>query len=405
MEDEPIKKQQDLTWLEHLQKNSWEPEVIISGIILAFLFVIPSRFFELSVILIQDYGLEHIPANLVFVYFSAIISFFKIFLVSHLVLRFLWAGMLGISYAFPDGVKKENLFKSSQNIDYKHPTHFLVKLEEWCSMAYGFPISVVVPLFFITFYLVLLIGVYLVFDLDFQVVYVIFMVSLIVFAVVALAFKKSSLKDFIGGSMNGTVSAIYQSNLGKWAFMLYSGVLVVLSLPLIYFDTRGFSQYQNEVNMDDAEYNWPPEAQYFEKYNPNGRRFGRVWTATNLVGSSHMVLNLAYYERDAKDMPRINELLQGEQDSLPWKDLKEIPQLYKVYLNDSLLEDLDWKPFTSGLTGQKAFSAALLLEELPEGKHEIRVEKLVYLPPFLGVGDELRHREKWARFVFLKVDD
>lgn len=405
MEDEPIKKQQDLTWLEHLQKNSWEPEVIISGIILAFLFVIPSRFFELSVMLIQDHGLEHIPADLVFVYFSTIISLFKIFLVSHLILRFMWAGMLGISYAFPDGVKKEKLFKRSQDIEYKHPTHYLVKLEEWCSMAYGFPISVIVPLFFITLYLVLLIGVYLVFDLDFQVVYVIFMVSLIVFAVVALAFKKSWLKDYIGSSMNGTVSAIYQSNLGKWAFMLYSGVLVVLSLPLIYYDIRGFSQYQNEVNMDDAEYNWPQESQYFEKYNPNGRRFGRVWTATNLVGSSHMVLNLAYYERDAKDFPRMSELLQGEQDSLPWKDLKEIPQLYKVYLNDSLLEDLDWKPFTSGLTGQKAFSAALLLEELPEGKHEIRVEKLVYLPPFLGVGDELRHREKWARFVFLKVDD
>jgi hypothetical protein len=118
-----------------------------------------------------------------------------------------------------------------------------------------------------------------------------------------------------------------------------------------------------------------------------------------------MVLNLAYYERDSRDLARINELLQGEQDTLPWKDLKEIPQLYKVYLNDSLLEDLDWKPFTSGTTGQKAFSTALSLEELPEGKHEIRVEKLVYLSPFLGVGDELRHREKWARFVFLKVDD
>lgn len=405
MEDEPIKKQQDLTWLEHLQKNSWEPEVIISGIILAFLFVIPSRFFELSVVLIQDYGLEHIPADLVFVYFSAIISFFKIFLVSHLVLRFLWAGMLGISYAFPEGVKKENLFKNSQNIDYQHPIHYLIKLEAWCSMAYGLPISVVVPLVFITLYLILLIGIYLVFDLNFEVVYVIFMVTLILFAVLSLAFKKSAVRDYIGRSMNGTVSAIYQSNLGKWAFFLYSGVLVVLSIPLIYYDIRGFSQYRNEVNLDETEYNWPQESQYFEKYNTSGRRYGRVWTTTNQVGSSHMVLNLAYYERDAKDFPRMNELLQGEQDSLPWKEVKEIPELYRVYLNDSLLHDLDWQRITSGVTGQKAFSTALTMENLPEGKHEIRVEKLVYLPPFLGVGDELRHREKWARFVFLKVDD
>ncbi|MCF1750542.1 hypothetical protein [Mariniradius sediminis] len=405
MEEKPIKKQQDLTWLENLQKNSWEPEVIISGIILAFLFVIPSRFFELSVVLIQDYGLEHIPADLVFVYFSAIISFFKIFLVSHLVLRFLWAGMLGISYAFPEGVKKENLFKNSQNIDYKHPTYYLIKLEAWCSMAYGLPISVVVPLVFITLYLILLIGIYLVFDLNFEVVYVIFMVTLILFAVLSLAFKKSAVRDYIGSSMNGTVSAIYQSNLGKWAFMLYTGVLVVLSLPLIYYDIRGFSQYRNEVNLEEADYNWPQESQYFEKYNTSGRRFGRAWTTTNLVGSSHMVLNLAYYERDAKDLPRMNELLQGEQDTLPWKEVNEIPQLYRVYLNDSLLQDLDWQSITSGMTGQRAFSTNLPMEDLPDGKHEIRIEKLVYLPPFLGMGSELRHREKWARFVFLKVDD
>jgi hypothetical protein len=42
----PDKKQQDLSWIEHLQKNSWEPEVIISGISLAFLFAIPSQLFK-----------------------------------------------------------------------------------------------------------------------------------------------------------------------------------------------------------------------------------------------------------------------------------------------------------------------------------------------------------------------
>ena len=42
IEDSEIKKQQDMTWLEHLQRNSWEPEVIISGI--SFLTQTTSRF-------------------------------------------------------------------------------------------------------------------------------------------------------------------------------------------------------------------------------------------------------------------------------------------------------------------------------------------------------------------------
>lgn len=37
------KKQEDLTWLENLHRNSWEPEVIISGITLAFIFIFPSK--------------------------------------------------------------------------------------------------------------------------------------------------------------------------------------------------------------------------------------------------------------------------------------------------------------------------------------------------------------------------
>ena len=112
MEQENIKKNQDLTWLEHLQKNSWEPEVIISGITLAVLFIIPSKLFDFSVILIQDYGLEAIPGKLVLVYATLVVTVFKIFLVIHLIMRFIWAGMLGITYAFPQGVIKENLLKT-----------------------------------------------------------------------------------------------------------------------------------------------------------------------------------------------------------------------------------------------------------------------------------------------------
>lgn len=147
MENEDLKKQQDLTWLENLQKNSWEPEIIISGISLAVLFIIPSRLFDYSILLIQDYGLEQLPALLVLGYFSAIISVFKIFLITHLFLRFMWAGMLGITYAFPDGVLKNNLFKFSQDLEYPHPRVYLLKLERWCSIIYGYPLSVVIPIF------------------------------------------------------------------------------------------------------------------------------------------------------------------------------------------------------------------------------------------------------------------
>jgi hypothetical protein len=400
MEDSSIQKQQDLTWLEHLQKNSWEPEVIISGISLAFLFVIPSQLFDFSVVLIQDFGLEQIPAQLILVYSSVITSVFKIFLITHLVMRFIWAGLLGITYAFPEGIVKEKLFKYSQSVDYHPPQHYLLKLERWCSMLYGAPLVVAIPIFSITVYLILLIGIYLVFSLDFQVVYIVFMVSMIFFAAASLAGKKSKMKNFLGQSMTGTVGAIYQSNLGRWFFVIFSVGLIILASPFIIQDVSGFSAYQVNVNMDDSDYDWPNDPGYFEEYNNQHKRFARVWTPTKKVGGDFMELYLARYEREENSIPQMNTLLQT--DSIQWEPVASLADQYRIFLDDSLVEVNNWVKVKSGHTGQKALMAQLSTSHLPAGIHEIRLEKLIYLTPFLTVGDELRHRKKWARFQFIK---
>ncbi|RIW18329.1 hypothetical protein D0X99_01135 [Algoriphagus lacus] len=400
MEQQTDKKQQDLTWLEHLQKNSWEPEVIISGITLAVLFIIPSRLFDFSVVLIQDYGLEQIPAQLILVYFSLIITVFKIFLVIHLIMRFIWAGMLGITYAFPDGVIKENLFKYSQSVDYPHPTFYLVKLERWCSMIYGFPISVAVPIFSITGYLSALIGIYLVFNLDFQVVYVIFMITMVILAGFSIVKKSNKLKDSIGKSMSSTIGAVYQSNLGKWSFISFSIVLVAISSPFISQDLKGFSDFQTNVNLDDSQYDWPKDQGYFEEYNSEKKRFARVWTTKKTVDSEFMQLYLPRYARDENSISKMNELLSS--DTIQWSTVNGYQDQFRIYINDSLIHLGKWSKVRAGHTGQMALFGQVPVGHLKPGLHELRVEKLIYLPPFLSTGNELRYRKNWARFEFVK---
>ncbi|WP_026968442.1 hypothetical protein [Algoriphagus terrigena] len=400
MEDSEIKKQQEMTWLEHLQRNSWEPEVIISGISLAFLFVIPSRLFDISVILIQDYGLEQVPAMLILVYFSVIISVFKIFLVTHLVMRFIWAGMLGITYAFPDGIVKERLFKYSQSLEYNSPQYYLLKMERWCSMLYGAPISVAIPIFSITLYLLALIGIYLVFDLDFEVVYIVFMMTMIGFAIGGIVGKKSKLKNFIGKSISGTIGAIYQSNIGKWFFASFSLTLVVLAMPFIAQDLSGFSAFYANVNTDDSDYEWPDDRGYFEEYNPDGKRFARMWTSNKTISGEVLNLYLVRYEREEKAIPQMNKLL--ETDTIQWKKVESLADQYLIYVNDSLIKNEKWVKVRAGLAGQRALLGQIPTGHLPAGIHEIRLEKLTYLPPFLGSGNQLRHRKKWARFEFIK---
>ncbi|MFN3997473.1 hypothetical protein [Algoriphagus sp.] len=402
MEDAGIKKQHDLTWLENLQKNSWEPEVIISGISLAVLFIIPSRLFEYSVVLIQDYGLEQIPALLVILYFSLIISVFKIFLISHLLLRFMWAGMLGITYAFPEGVLKGKLFKFSQNVEYKHPNHFLLKLERWCSMAYGYPLTIAIPLFSITVYLILLIIVYLFFQLDFQIIYFVFMVSFVVLFLVVLILNKSGISKTMIAGLNGTIGAVYTSHLGKWTTLSFSLGLFLAAIPFVLSDLTGFSQYQPISNLEEEFYDWPEQSRYFEEYNSVPVRFPRVWTETKSVNSDQLNLYLARYSRDELDLPKLQVLLAGKFDTLQWGALEKVEDTYRIFLNDSLIQTENWFPITSGLTGQKAFFGTIPISHLESGIHEVRVERLTYVGPFLSIGNEPRHRKRWARFHFIK---
>ena len=64
------RKQDDLTWLENLQRNSWEPEIIITGLILAFLFIFPAKIYEFSAYLVQDLGAGFLLSTLVLFYLS-----------------------------------------------------------------------------------------------------------------------------------------------------------------------------------------------------------------------------------------------------------------------------------------------------------------------------------------------
>jgi hypothetical protein len=115
-----------------------------------------------------------------------------------------------------------------------------------------------------------------------------------------------------------------------------------------------------------------------------------------------MNLYLAHYTSDYNKFSRVQELIVGDYDTLAWAKPEEISDLYRIYLNDSLISPSKWSAVTAGSTGQKAWLTSLDLNRLAQGVHEIRVEKLIYVFPFLVREDGLRHRKRWARFEFVK---
>ena len=404
MEDETDlhKKQEDLTWLENLQRNSWDPEVIISGIILAFLFIFPSKVYEFSAYLIQDLGVGYLPSSLVLLYLTMIISFFKIFFVVHLALRFIWAGLLGLSFAFPGGVIQEKLFKMGQGFNYQKPDDMAMKLEKICSTTFAYPISMTIAFLIFTFYLGFLIVIYVILDLRFLIIYVIFMVSLLFFGLLMASKKKTRFKIWYSGTILSSIAAIYQSNLGKWFTLLYGVGIFGLATPIIMADIKDFSLFFNETNVNQMEQEWPAKNLYFEEYHDSEKRFAKAFIPKEETSENMLKIGVVRYQEDSKIMEHIKADFKVSPDTLAWQELNETADLHRIYLNDSLINIEDWSKVRMAASGQKVYQSAFPIENLSKGRHQLRIEKLILRYDFFTDEPEIRVLKNWAKFEFIK---
>ncbi|WP_296701793.1 hypothetical protein [Algoriphagus sp.] len=397
------RRQEQLTWLENLQRNSWEPEVIISGITLAFLFAFPSKIYAFSATLVQEYGLHFIGAMLVLLYLSAVISVFKIFFVVHLVLRFIWAGLLGLSYAFPNGVIKENLFKISQHYEYLKPSEMVLKMERICSMTFAYPISLVFVILVFTSYLGVLLLIYLYLNISFFIIYLIFIASILIFLVIVLIGKKTKLKQKSSKTIMTSVGVIYQSNLGKWFSLLYGLGIFILSSPLIFNDVRDFSLFFNETDLLENELKWPTKELSYSEFQNENNRYPRAFLSTEIVKGDVLHLGIARYEGDDKYLKDLNSNFMKGLDSLGWHSLEETPDLYRFFINKEELSPGGWRRNRIHVTNQKVYETTFDVSHLAPGNYNIFIEKvMVNYGLFSNTPTDIRHRKKWDEISFIK---
>lgn len=131
-------------WLQRVQEQSWEPEILISGIVLFGLLQLPPYIEELGRYLntysFTIFSAGNVDRSLIAVLFTAnywLIGGFTI----HLILRSVWVAFVGLSYVYPQGVRKEKLPYSSfylkliskQN-DYQAN---ILRLETICSTVFA----------------------------------------------------------------------------------------------------------------------------------------------------------------------------------------------------------------------------------------------------------------------------
>lgn len=398
-----MEKQKDLTWLEHLQRNSWEPEVIISGITLAFLFAVPSKVYEFSAMLVQDLGVPYLPSSLILLYLSSIMSVFKIFFVVHLILRFLWVGLLGLSYAFPNGVIHDNLFQRGRGLPYQKPEEMVLRMEKICSMAFAYPISLLIVFSWITLLLGIIISAYVWVDISFFFLYLILMVLLIGISIQLFFGKKSRFRQWYTQSLIGSITATYQSNLGKWFSLGYGLVIFGLATPLIIADSTDFSLYFNEVNLNEFEIEWPAKNQYFETHHDPEKRYAKIILPSEDVAGKTLRVGLVRYEEDEEILAQIKEEFAPELDSLGWNQLRQTADLHRIYIDEELVSTQVWRKERLPITRQKITQTFIPVDSLSLGFHRIRVEKLTLEYHLFSTKPQLKLLKNWALVDFIKT--
>lgn len=128
-------------WLSELQQKSWEPEILLSGIVLYGMFQAPGLLDDfLAYAKLNIWGNYTDLDNLIALLKIAL-YWLTLGLILHLVSRGIWVGMVGLSFTFPNGINKEKLKLSSrfQEKVERIPSiqQIIINLEKLCSSLFS----------------------------------------------------------------------------------------------------------------------------------------------------------------------------------------------------------------------------------------------------------------------------
>ncbi|MFC1564248.1 hypothetical protein ACFL6G_04890 [candidate division KSB1 bacterium] len=397
-------------WLIDTQNKSWEPEILISGIMLTFLFILSKYVYNLHAMLIQDYGVFEKMVSILFTANTVILTGFKIILIIHLVLRGIWTGYVGLSYVFPDGVKRENLPKSRKDIIYPGPETLVIKTEKVCSLLFSF---IFLSMAFVLAFFILYTPIILLFilDLDPSLLRYIFMVfiAVVIVAVSILTilieksprfseWKQKSETAFISHALT-----IYYTNIGRIKttvmFLIYFMIVISLSRPEI--DRFNFNNREGTDIIREAGIVLINQDLYVDQRDME-LRIPKATIQRFYVSDNKLGLFVSFYKEDSYTLKQL-EIRRELMKKLEIKaDTTGIPlyRIYSISVGDSILPELKWYSTKNSQTGQKGITTAIEIGSLDIGYHELKIDKLYWEI----TGDSLVHIDKWIVIPFEKND-
>lgn len=137
-------KAHDAEWLKELEVQSWQAELVMSGLIITGLFQTPDLFMKwVESSIIQSGEIEYSFLNMASIFFLVGIDCLIVFFGIHLLFRGIWIALLGLNSVYPNGIdvtsKNGMGEKYWQKTKEKYPdlTAYNIELDANCSLIFS----------------------------------------------------------------------------------------------------------------------------------------------------------------------------------------------------------------------------------------------------------------------------
>ncbi len=405
-----MKNMETPDWLTDIQNRSWEPEILISGISVTSLFLFSDLIFNFFAMLIQEYGVRYVVGKDLYIVTLIMLNGLKTGLIVHLVLRGIWAGLIGLSYVFPHGVKKNPKKRGKNSPEYPPPETFVIRLEKICSLLFSFIFSSVM---FIGTTTIVFFPIAILYMTGINVVYIKYIILLgvvpatLLFSIYAIlsetVLKNSRFKLRLRLIFLDSIFSIYFSNLGIRkilpVFILYFAFISLLSLRGISgFDFNNENPTEFVSGGEMIELN---NDHYLERRN-NDLRVSKAAIGKFWIDQQDIKLFISYFREDSYTLGNLKS------DITPLKKFHNVEDsvtvseksIYRIFIDDTEITELNLYGSELPENRQKGRISRISAANLGKGYHELRISKLLWFnknknPEFL---------DKWEVIPFELID-
>ncbi len=399
-------------WLARLQQNSWEPEIFISGIILFSLFQIPAYLDEYTAYIDREIDLGN-NAMLIAALVDVGIYWLIIGFVFHLFTRGIWTSLIGLSYVFPKGIIRSNLHYSkrfSQKVE-KIPSleNKINQLEKLSSSVFSITFLLFMSMIALTLWCLVLIAI--IFSLlqiiginnvstssglIIPIVLFAFMIASIVYLIDFISLgllKKNRIIATIFNpihwffskmALSGLYTNIYYtyiSNFKKWKIILAIIIYIIVSMAAVTWQFSismfGTNSYYSGLDLYSMTPQYFASDQFYQ--DKNSEIPPQMSIQSDVIDEDVLKLFIEHkknYELFFIDSCSIAASLDTIADArVKARGIQDcLKQFYHVYIDDSLVSNLDFIFYKNERLNQKGFLNWIDIAYLNKGPHKIRLE-------------------------------